>query len=178
LIKRFTIFSNFTLISVNSKVFLSDSLARVLHDQCGSYNILFTNGLKLPDLSDVDEVIVSLKAITPEIYRDYTGADNAKTLSNFRRIYEMGKKLQAEILFVPGVVEEDEIEKAAGFVASVSRDIPFRINGYLEVNGVPYRAALPAEVQKAAAKAEKHLAKVNHLSADMPRVGEKTIRVF
>jgi pyruvate-formate lyase-activating enzyme len=154
------------------------SLANALKTQHKAYNILFTNGLVLPDISDIDEIIMSLKAITPELYREYTAADNKKALRNFRKIYETGKKLQAEITLIPGIIEAAEVEKAAEFIASVDPEIPLRINGFISLNGVEYRAPTGEEVETAANLAKKHLSTVNYLSGDMPRVGEPPIRLF
>jgi hypothetical protein len=53
----------------------------------GAYNILLTNGLKMIDLDDIDQVIFSLKAVSPDIYREYTGASNKKALENLAKIY-------------------------------------------------------------------------------------------
>lgn len=153
-------------------------LAHELKSRFHSYNILFTNAVSLPDISDIDEIIVSLKAVTPELYRQYTEGDNRKTLGNFRRIYESGRKLQAEITLIPGVIDEREIEKAAAFIASVDRTIPLRITGFIKLSGMEFRAPTGAEVEAAAQLARKHLDTVNYLSGDMPRVGEPPVRLF
>jgi pyruvate-formate lyase-activating enzyme len=154
------------------------ALAKALKTQYQAYNILFTNALVLPDISNIDEIIVSLKAITPELYREYTAADNRKALHNFRKIYETGKKLQAEITLIPGIIEADEVEKAAEFIASVNPSIPLRINGFISLNGVEYRAPSGEEVETAANLAKKHLNTVNYLSGEMSRVGDPPVRVY
>ena len=153
-------------------------LAKAMKSRHSAYNILFTNGVALPDLSDIDEVIMSLKAVTPEVYRQYTLGDNRKMLANFRRVHGMGKRLQAEITLVPGAVEAAEVEKAAEFIASIDREIPLRINGFIRLSGVEYRAPTGEEVEAAAKLAKKHLTTVNYLSGEMARVGEPAIRLF
>ena len=153
-------------------------LAKAMKSRHGAYNILFTNGVALPDMSDIDEVIMSLKAVTPEVYRQYTLGDNRKMLVNFRRVHDMGKRLQAEITLVPGAVEAAEVEKAAEFIASIDREIPLRINGFIRLSGVEYRAPTGEEVEAAAKLAKKHLTTVNYLSGEMARVGEPAIRLF
>ena len=154
------------------------ALAKEMKSRHCAYNILFTNGVALPDLSSIDEVIFSLKAATPELYKDYTGKDNRRTLANFIGIYYIGKKLQAEITLIPGVIDAPEIEKVAAFIASIDRSIPLRINGFIKLSGMDYRAPTGAEVEAAAALATKHLTAVNYLSGDMPRTGEPPIRLF
>ena len=155
------------------------ALAKSIKSQHSTYNILFTNGVALPDLSNIDEVIFSLKAVTPEIYKDYTLGDNRKSLANFRRVYETGKKLQAEITLIPGVIEAQEIERVAEFIASVDKNIPLRITGFIKLcRYVEFRAPTGAEVEAAAALAKKHLTTVNYLSGEMPRVGEPPLRLL
>ncbi|XUX00543.1 MAG: radical SAM protein [Dehalogenimonas sp.] len=153
-------------------------LAKKVKTRHQAYNILFTNGVALPDLSNLDEVIMSLKAVTPAIYKSYTGADNRRSLVNFRKIYEMGKKLQAEITLIPGVIEADEIEKVAEFISSIDDNIPLRITGFIQLAGQAFRAPTGAEVEAAAVLAKKHLKTVNYLSGEMPRVGTPPIRLF
>ena len=154
------------------------ALAKAMKLRHKTYNILFTNGVALPNLANVDEVIFSLKAVTPELYKDYTGADNRKSISNFRKIYELGKKLQAEITLIPGTIDAAEIEKVAEFIASVDKNIPLRITGFIQISRQPFRAPTGAEVEAAAALAKKHLTTVNYLSGEMPRVGEPPLRLF
>lgn len=154
------------------------SLAKSLKSSYRAYNILFTNGVVYPDTSILDEIIVSLKAITPDLYREYTAADNNKTLRNFQNLHATGIKLQAEITLIPGIIEADEVEKAASFVASVNPSIPLRINGFISLNGVKYRSPSGQEVEAAADLAKKHLNTVNYLSGQMPRIGDPPVRLF
>ncbi|ADJ25357.1 Radical SAM domain protein [Dehalogenimonas lykanthroporepellens BL-DC-9] len=153
-------------------------LAKSLKSKYGAYNILFTNGVVCPDTSALDEIIVSLKAITPELYHEYTAANNKKTLNNFRKLHESGKKLQAEITLIPGIIEADEVEKVASFIASVDPAIPLRINGFISLNGVKYRAPSGEEVEVAANLAKNHLHTVNYLSGEMARIGDPPVRLF
>ncbi len=153
-------------------------LAKAIKARHNAYKILFTNGVTLPNLTDIDEIVFSLKAVTPEIYKDYTAGDNRKSLANFRRVFESGKKLQAEITLIPGVIEAQEIERVAEFIASVDKNIPLRITGFIKLSGTEFRAPTGAEVEAAAALAKKHLMTVNYLSGEMPRVGEPPLRLF
>jgi pyruvate formate lyase activating enzyme len=154
------------------------ALAREMKTRHDAYNILFTNGVFTPDLSSIDEIIFSLKAVTPKIYEEYTGGDNRKSLANFRKIHDMGKKLQAEITLIPGTVDAPEIEKVAQFIATVDKNIPLRITGFIQLSGQAFKAPTGAEVEAAAILAKKHLTTVNYLSGEMPRVGEPPVRLF
>ncbi len=152
-------------------------LAASLHQRFHCYNIMLTNGLKLADMTDVDEAIFSLKAITPAIHRAYTGQDNRRILENFAAMHRNGLKMQAETVYIPGLIEADEVEKVAAFVASVSPDIPLRIDAYFPVPGCPWRAATPDEVNQAAELAGRFVKKVAVLTLDMKRTGDKPTRI-
>jgi len=69
------------------------ALAKALHNRLHSYNVLLTNGLKLADMAHVDEIIFSIKAITPQIHKAYTGKDNREILNNFESLANSGPKL-------------------------------------------------------------------------------------
>jgi pyruvate-formate lyase-activating enzyme len=153
-------------------------LARALHEEHGSYNVLLTNGQRLIDLTHVDEIILSIKAVSPDIYKEYTSGDNSKSLANFKAIHRMGKRLQTEVLLIPGLIDAEEIEKVAQFIASVDPFITLRIDGYFPLNGLGYRGATSEDVERAASLARKHLVKVNYLTSNMERIGKKAIRVF
>ncbi len=152
-------------------------LAQALHRDFGAYVVMLTNGLKRADLTDVDEVIFSLKAVTPEIHKTYTGVDNARILANFRTLAQRGQKMQAETVYIPGLIEAPEIERVAQFVGSVNPALPLRIDAYFPVTGCPWRAATREEVEGAAKLAQKYVAKVSCLTLDMKREGTKPLRI-
>ena len=154
------------------------ALAKALHERFASYNIMLTNGARLTDMEHIDEVIFSLKAVSDDIYRDYTGCSNRKTLENFVTVYNSGKKLQVECLLIPGCIDANEVENLARFVAGVDRDIPLRIDGYFPLNGCPWPAATASDVERAVESARKHLSKVNYLTGEMKRIGDKPVRVW
>ncbi|RJO60449.1 MAG: radical SAM protein [Dehalococcoidia bacterium] len=154
------------------------ALAKALHQEFHSYNVMLTNGLKLADMTDVDEVIFSIKAITSALHREYTGQDNARILENFTKIARSGKKIQAETVLIPGLIDAGEVERVARFIAGIDRGITLRIDAYFPVGDNPWRAATAAEVEEAAVLARKHLDKISCLTLDMKRTGEKPLRLF
>lgn len=153
-------------------------LTKELHEKKHSYNILLTNGVVMPDLTDIDQVIFSIKAFSEDIYRKYTGRSNKSALKNFAAIAKMGKNLHAEVVFIPDLIEADEIKKVAQFVASVNPEIPFRIDAYFPVPECPWRAANNAEVEFAAELAKQHMKNVTILTLDMKRIGDKAIQIY
>lgn len=137
------------------------TIAAALKKEFGCYITLNTNGVKLPDLSRTDEVVMSLKAVTPEIYREYTLHTNYQVLRNFAKVYHTGIKLRAESVFIPSLIDLEETEKTAEFVAGIDKNIPYRIDAYFESGtGNPWRRATPEEMEAAVAAAKKHLTNV------------------
>lgn len=154
------------------------ALARALHEEIGSYNIIMTNGLKLVDMEHIDSVLFSLKAYSEDIHRDYTGKSNKRILENFVKVYRSGKKLQSISLVIPGCIDAGEIERIARFIASVDRNIPLTLHAYFAVPGSPWRAATAEEVEEAVKLARNHLANVPYRTLDLKRVGEPAVRIF
>jgi len=153
-------------------------LTKELHEKWHAYNILLTNGIVMPDLTDVDQVIFSIKAVSEDIYRKYTGRSNKPALKHFAEIAKMGKNLHAEVVLIPELIEAEEIEKVAKFVGSIDPNIPFRIDAYFPVPECPWRPASNQEVEHAAELAKKYMNKVTILTLDMKRVGDKAVRIF
>ncbi len=136
-------------------------ITAALKREFGCYITLNTNGIKLPDLSNTDEVVMSLKAITPDIYKEYTLRSNRHLLRNFSRVHEMGIRLRAESVFIPGLIDIEETEKVAQFIASIDKTIPYRIDAYFESGGAnPWRRATQEEMALAVATAKRHLLNV------------------
>jgi pyruvate-formate lyase-activating enzyme len=109
---------------------------------------LLTNGKRRLPVDKLDEVIFSIKALTPSLHRHYTGCDNRGILRNFRELAALPKpRLFAETVFIPGYVDGEEVVRIAAFIASVNREAPFRIDAYLPVPGQPWRAPTVEEIQ-------------------------------
>lgn len=119
--------------------------------------ILHTNGVAMADTSNIDDVIVSIKAATPEIYKEYTGLSNSLVLGNFRRYHDSGVFLKAESVLIPGYIGIKETENIAKFIASVDKSIPYRIDAYFESGDNPWRAPEPEEIKEAVDIAERYL---------------------
>jgi pyruvate-formate lyase-activating enzyme len=95
----------------------------------------------------IDEVVFSLKAVTPALHLDYTGREVGPVLRSFRRIARARQaRLYAETVFIPGYVDEREIEKIAGFIASIDTRIPFRIDAYVPIPDLPWESPTVAEI--------------------------------
>jgi pyruvate-formate lyase-activating enzyme len=152
-------------------------LARELHKRFHSHNILLTNGVKLPSMDDIDEVVFSIKARTDSLHRHYTGKSNKEILENFVALYQTGIKLRTESIFIPEYIDCPEIESIARFIAGVDRNIPYRIDAYLPIGDNPWRRPRLEEVEKAVEVAKKHLANVSCLRGD-EKLRYEVVRVF
>jgi len=141
-------------------------LTRVLHKEFGSHNILLTNGLILADLEHIDEVVLSIKAVTDSLHRHYTGKSNKKALENFVQYYQSGVKLRSESVFIPQYIDYPEIERIASFIAQVDKGIPYRIDAYIPTGDNPWRRPTSEEMEKAVGIARKHLDNVSCLTGN------------
>lgn len=110
-------------------------LVRVLKKRFSTYNTVISNCWRYIDDS-IDEVCGSIKAITPKIFKDFTGRDNPeRVLENFKRYAKNQRiKLRAETIFVPGLITKEEIRKIAAFISSVDNQIPYRIDAYIPIH--------------------------------------------
>ncbi len=141
-------------------------LAKALREEFRSYNIILTNGLKLFPLDYIDEIVLSIKAYSDELYKDYTGVSSKRIKDNFQKIYSKGKRLKAESVLIPDYIDVSEIEQIARFIAGVDRKIPYRIDAYFPVAENPWRRATPEDVEEAVKIAKKYLLDVSCTRGD------------
>lgn len=152
-------------------------VAKIMKEDFSAYNLLLTNGVKLANMDYIDEVILSVKALDDGIHKQYTGRSNKEVLANLKTIHRMGKKLQVETVLIPGFIDEHQVEKLAEFVAAIDPKMPFRIDAYFHVPDCPWEDASNESVERATKLAKKHLSKVNCLTLDMKRIGDKAVRI-
>jgi pyruvate-formate lyase-activating enzyme len=138
-------------------------LTKKLHDS-GIYNILLTNGHELNEklLENVNKICLSIKAYSDELHRKFTGKSNKNALKNFRKIYSSGVFLSSESIYIPGLIEAEEIKKIAQFISSIDSEIPYHIDAYIPVNDL-WRAPTPQEIKNAVREARKYLKNVTYL---------------
>lgn len=65
-------------------------------------------------LAVIDEFVIDIKDMNPQIYANYTGRDNAKTIENLRFIASAGMtdKCRIRIPLIPGFNSEDDREQS------------------------------------------------------------------
>ena len=142
------------------------ALTEKLHD-FGIYSVLLTNGHVLSEklLESVDEICMSIKAYSDELHREFTGKPNKRALKNFRKIHDSSVSLSSESIYIPGLIEIEEIEKIAQFISSIDSEIPYHIDAYIPVNEL-WRAPTPQEVKNAVREAGRYLKNVTYLCGD------------
>ncbi len=100
--------------------------------------VLDTNGYFLDDAyleelieAGLTEVVFDLKAWDEKLHEWYTGYTNKRILANIRNAY--GKvKLVVNTVYIPGIVDDSEIENIAQFLAEIDTngEIDYRINRF------------------------------------------------
>jgi pyruvate formate lyase activating enzyme len=139
-------------------------LAKALHREFACHNVLLTNGFHLPDLTDINEVVFSIKAFTDSIHRDFTGKSNEMALKNLAVLYRNDVRLRTESIYIPEYIDDREIDKIAKYIGGIDRNIPYRIDAYIPIGDNPWRRPTPGEIADAAAMAKKHLSSVSYLT--------------
>ncbi len=119
-----------------------------------------SNGFNLPPES-IDAISVSIKSMSEDFYKRYTGQSNRSILENFQTIYQRGIEVDASSVYIPGLVEAEEISQIAEFIAQVDPEIKYHITGYIPVPGVSWRAPTYDEIITAKNAAEEYLESVN-----------------
>jgi pyruvate-formate lyase-activating enzyme len=122
--------------------------------------ILNKKFIKKIEEAGLSSICVSVKAYNDSIHQFYTGHSNKQVLRNFKLLGKSKIKLMAESVLIPGLIEKSEIEKIAKFISNVDSNIPYRIDGFIPINNVFWKAPSPNDVVKAVQKAEKYLKNV------------------
>ena len=126
-----------------------------------------TNGSKLP-MENLDGANVGFKAWSSELHEKITGRPKELIYGNFKKAFEEGMTLAANMVYVPGLVEEDEFKGCLEFLSSLSPDIPFHIMGYIPVPGEPWRRPTDEEMFNITELCKKYLTSVaaSHLTTE------------
>ena len=145
-----------------------------LLDSLSVTTVLLTNGYalnenRIDELRDakLDEICVSIKALRDDLHIQYTGKSNQRVLRNFDLLNRSGIQIRAESILIPQLIEQDEIKSIASFIASVDSSIPYRIDGYVPVQGVSWREPFREEILKAVEESRKHLENVSYIHSGM-----------
>ena len=155
-------------------------LAKLLKENSHSYNILLTNGYEFVEEIIIDEICVSIKAVSEELFKAFTGKDTpGKVLDNFKRYVDISSvRVRAESIFIPDYIEIEEIEKIARFIGEINPSIPYRIDGYIPYSeNDRFRRPTKEEMEKAKEISEKYLINVSILHYGV-KVKHKVKRIY
>jgi pyruvate formate lyase activating enzyme len=137
-------------------------------DELGARTFLgHTNGSRLP-LPNLDGANVGLKAWDEGVHLRYTGRPKGPIFENFEAAMRAGLEMKANVVYVPGLVDIDQVEAVAGWLADIDRNVPFHIMGYIPVPGQPYPRPTDDQMDEAVMACKKHLANVaaSHLTPE------------
>ena len=129
-----------------------------------------TNGSNLA-LANLDGANVGFKAWSEDLHQEITGRPKALIYDNFAAAFKRGMNLAANMVYVPGLVEDAEFIGCLEFLRDLSPDIPFHIMGYIPVPGQPYRRPTDDEMTHITELCKKYLNKVaaSHLTSDQAK---------
>jgi pyruvate-formate lyase-activating enzyme len=108
--------------------------ARLIKENTNLWVLLETNGygltpqnLEYLQTSGVDAFWLDIKAFDPAKHRWLTGCTNERILPLPEEIRQRDFELEVLSLYIPGVVETDNLEKIAQLLYAVDSDIPFTL---------------------------------------------------
>jgi len=76
------------------------------------------------------EAHIDIKAFSEDIHIWYTGKSNKPVLNAVRMLNDTGIELLIQTVYMPGIVDCEEIEQIAIFLSSLNRNIKYRINPF------------------------------------------------
>ena len=118
------------------------SLVKGLKEKGFEKIVLMTNGYELGVDEDyvneleeagLTEAHVDLKAFSEDVHRWYTGKSNEPVLRAIEKLNASGIELLVQTIYMPGIVDDAEIEKIAMFFASLNKNIKYRINPFVPI---------------------------------------------
>ncbi|MBK5190097.1 MAG: radical SAM protein [Methanosarcinales archaeon] len=149
------------------KVYLL-SLVKGLKEKGFEKIVLMTNGYALGEDEDyvteleeagLTEAHVDVKAFSEDVHNSYTGKSNKPVLRAIEKLNASGIELLIQTVYMPGIVDATEIEQIAKFLASINKDIKYRINPFVPIFAYEQVARRPAleEIERAYEIASKYL---------------------
>jgi pyruvate formate lyase activating enzyme len=115
-----------------------------------------TNGSRLP-LPYLDGANVGLKAWDNDLHRALTGREREDIFQNVAAAYGTGIEIKVNVVFIPGLVDLDQVEAIAAWLGAIDRNIPFHIMGYIPVPGQPYSQPSQRQMASSEEVSRRHL---------------------
>lgn len=138
-----------------------EELTYFTHEVLGVHTkIGHTNGYISPP-NYIDEIGMSIKMFSDDLHEKYTGKSNKPILKNFKNIHAKGIQIKASTLYIPDLVDSEEIEKIAKFIGEIDPKIKLHITGYIKIPGTPWRTPTYDEMINAKEVAENYAENVD-----------------
>lgn len=115
-----------------------------------------TNGSGIP-LPNLDGANVGLKAWDDDLHRALTGREREAIFQNVAAAYGAGIDIQVNVVFIPGLVDIDQIDEITAWLGAIDRNIPFHIMGYIPVPGQSYPKPTVEQMVAAEQVSKRHL---------------------
>jgi len=99
-------------------------------------NIFVTNGFMTGECLEMigpylDAANVDLKSFSEDFYREKIGGRLKPVMDSIRKMHALGIWIEVTTLLIPGLNDSDkELEGIAGFLAGISKSIPWHISAY------------------------------------------------
>ncbi len=130
--------------------------------------ILMSNGYEIgleenyaSELVDagLTEAHIDVKAFSEDIHIWYTGKSNKPVLNAVRMLNDTGIELLIQTVYMPGIVDDKEIERIAEFLSTVNKAMKHRINPFTPTFAFEEVTRRPTigEIEQAYQLAAKHL---------------------
>jgi pyruvate formate lyase activating enzyme len=100
---------------------------------------------------------VGLKAWDNDLHRALTGRERETIFQNVAAAYGAGMDIKINVVFIPGLVDVDQVEAIAAWLAAIDRNIPFHIMGYIPVPGQPYPQPSQQQMASSEEVSRRHL---------------------
>ena len=130
-----------------------------------SYVIIESNGYLLDEKyvddlvkAGLNEVMLDLKACDEGLHKWYTGLSNRTLLRNLSVIHRK-MKLIIKTVYIPGIIDEVEIENIARLISNIDPKIEYRINDFKPLKDIS-RSPTELEIENAYSLAKIHLKNV------------------
>jgi pyruvate formate lyase activating enzyme len=118
-----------------------------------------TNGINL-SIPNLDGANVGLKAWYEDVHLEVTGIEKSKIYGEFSAAAKRGMKVSANIIYIPGLVDKDQVEAVAEYISQFN--VPFHIMGYIPVPGQPYRRPTLDEMKEIQRICSEHIPDIRY----------------
>ncbi len=124
--------------------------AKLAHKR-GLKNVFVSNGYESKETLEymrpyLDAINIDLKAFSEDFYQKICKAKLAPVLENIKRVWQLGIWEEITTLIIPGENDgQEELNKIAQFIASVSRDIPWHVTRFHPDYKMTHKSETPKE---------------------------------